>query len=338
MSTWKQYLSRVARGREHAEDLRREEAEELMGAWLHGELPELYAGAFWVAYRIKSESLDELLGFHDAVRARMSTISRPGRLRPVVFASYNGTRRCANLLPLLALTLTRCGVPVLIHGADLDDLPGSASADHSPQGRVHTGQILEHLGLAAAANLAQAETLLQLQGLVYLPLSAWQPGLARIFALRENLGIRSSVHTLLKGLHPFAPQEAIVCAAVTHPPYLQRLQEFFLATEIPALCFRATEGEPFANPQRRPDLFLCHQGESRLLLAKDHASLAQLPELPDNLAASTSEFISAVLDGRRALPLAIAEQTAALLLLSGRCADLATARALLRQSFTRIAA
>ncbi len=338
MKPWSHYLSRVARGREHAEDLHQEEARELFSAWLTGELPDLYAGAFWVAYRIKGESLTELQGFHEATRAGMETMARHSRVRPVVFASYNGTRRRANLLPLLALTLTRCGVPVLVHGPDLNALPASPSADHSPEGRVHSAQVLEQLGLATAASLAQAETLLQMQGAVYLPLSAWQPGLARILALRGAMGIRSSVHTLLKVLHPFALQEAIVCAAVTHPPYLQRLQEFFVHNDIAALCFRATEGEPFANPQRRPDLFQCTQGRTELLLAKDRAPLAQLPELPENTVTATSEFILAVLNGQRALPLPIAEQAAALLCLSGRCPDLARARALLRHSFSRIAA
>ncbi len=338
MKHWKQMLSRVARGREHAEDLPREEAAELFGAWLDGKLPELFAGAFWVAYRIKGESLDELQGFHDAARARMTPLQRSNRLRPVVFASYNGTRRRANLLPLLALTLTRCGVPVLIHGPDLDAPPSGPSPDHSPAGRVHSVEILQQLGLASPTNLAQADTLLQMQGLSYLPLSAWQPGLARLLALRETLGIRSSVHTLLKILHPFAPQDAIVSAAVTHPPYLDRLQAFFVQTGIPALCFRATEGEPFANPQRRPDLFVCRQGQSELFLGKDASPLAQLPELPENSATATAAFTWDVLEGRSALPRALAEQAATLLQLSGRCSDLASARALLRHTFARIAA
>jgi anthranilate phosphoribosyltransferase len=53
MTNWKSYLSRVARGRDHAEDLSREEAEALFIAWLDGALPEHVAGAFWVAYRSK---------------------------------------------------------------------------------------------------------------------------------------------------------------------------------------------------------------------------------------------------------------------------------------------
>ncbi|WP_308387935.1 DNA-binding protein YbiB [Acidithiobacillus sp. AMEEHan] len=253
---WNEYLSRVARGREHAEDLSKSEAEALFAAWLEGELPELFAGAFWVAYRIKGESLEELQGFHDAIRGRMTTLARPSRIRPVVFASYNGTRRRANLLPLLALVLTRCGVPVLLHGPDLDALPASPSQDHSPHGRVHSIQILQHLGLAYAETIAQADTLLHLQGLTYLPLSCWQPGLARIFALREKLGIRSSVHTLLKVLHPFAPQDAVVCAAVTHPPISSACKSFSSTTKCRPCAFArrrenllpTRSGAPISSP------------------------------------------------------------------------------------------
>lgn len=338
MNSWKSYLSRVARGRDHAEDLRREEAEALFTAWLEGALPELVAGAFWVAYRIKGESLEELQGFHDALRGHLSLLSRPGRLLPVVFGSYNGTRRRANLLPLLALTLTRCGVPVVVHGPDLATVPSPPLPDPMTETTVYSAQIFEQLGLASASNLAEVDTLLHLQGFAYLPLSAWLPGLQRIFALRESLGIRSSVHTLLKILHPFALHEAVVCAAVTHPPYLQRLQEFFSLTGIPALCFRATEGEPFANPQRRPDLFACQQGSAKLLITKDEAPTSQLTDLPENTVSATSTFTLGVLTGQYPLPRPLAEQAAALLLMSGRCSDLASARGLLRHTFSRIAA
>ncbi|MBU2783729.1 DNA-binding protein YbiB [Acidithiobacillus caldus] len=338
MNTWKSYLSRVARGRDHAGDLNRKEAEIFFSAWLDGALPDLLAGAFWVAYRIKGESLEELQGFHDALRSDIKPLSRPSRLLPVVFASYNGTRRRANLLPLLALALTRCGVPVIVHGPDLHTCPTASPPDSMAETRVFSAQIFQHLGLASASSLAEADTLLRLQGLVYLPLSAWLPGLQRIFALRGNLGIRSSVHTLVKILHPFAPREAVVCAAVTHPPYLQRLQEFFLQTKMLALCFRATEGEPFANPQRCPDLFTCQQGSARLLLAKDKMPVSQLVDLPENTVSATSAFTLGVLNGQYPLPQPLAKQAAALLLMSGRCGDLTSARRLLRRTFSRIAA
>ncbi|MGK9452272.1 DNA-binding protein YbiB [Acidithiobacillus caldus] len=338
MTNWKSYLSRVARGRDHAEDLSREEAEALFIAWLDGALPEHVAGAFWVAYRIKGESLEELQGFHDALRSHFDLLSKPGRVLPVVFASYNGTKRRANLLPVLALALTRCGVPVVIHGPDLPTVSTASSPDPIAENTVYTAQILQRLGLASASSLAEADTLLRLQGLVYLPLSAWLPGLQRIFALRGSLGIRSSVHTLVKILHPFAPREAVVCAAVTHPPYLQRLQEFFLQTEILALCFRATEGEPFANPQRCPDLFTCQQGSARLLLAQDEMPVSQLVDLPENTVSATSAFTLGVLKGQYPLPRPLAEQAAVLLLMSGRCGDLTSARRLLRRTFSRIAA
>ncbi|WP_308387933.1 hypothetical protein [Acidithiobacillus sp. AMEEHan] len=60
--------------------------------------------------------------------------------------------------------------------------------------------------------------------------------------------------------------------------------------------------------------------------------------MPDNTVVATSAYIQDVLDGRQALPHPLAEQAAALLLLSRRCDSLASARALLRHSFSRIAA
>ncbi len=333
-------IGRVARGREHAEDLSCAEAKNLFADWLRGDIPELAAGALWTAYRIKGESAEELRGFVHAVEAEMEPIAFSHNCRPVIFPSYNGTRRTANLLPLLALMLSRCGVPVLIHGptAQHDDATAPAWADHDPSGRIHSAHIFREFGLAEATSSQQATTLLHLQGIGYLPVDRLHPGLGKMLALRQQLGVRSSVHTVVKLLNPFQGS-AVHCAGVTHPPYLLRLQEFFRLEQRFALCLRGTEGEPFANPKRRPDLWACQDGESLLWMPKDEQPLRQLPTLPDHPDVSaTCRFMEAVLNGRLAPPSPLADQALSLLCLSGRCTDVDTARHTLVSHFSQFAA
>jgi anthranilate phosphoribosyltransferase len=325
-----QIVGRVARGREHAEDLPLEEARSLFAAWLAGDLPELVAGALWTAYRIKGESVDELRGFVSASEASLLPVSIDSAYRPVVFPSYNGARRGANLLPLLALILARCGVPVLLHGPTVSSA-GNAMAltDHDPSGRVSSAQIFADFGLPIAHDRSHASTQLRQHGLSYLPMEQLHPGLGQMLRLRQQLGVRSSAHTVVKLINPFQIS-AVHCAGVTHPPYLELLQSFFSATGRSALCLRGTEGEPFANPKRRPDLHTCMAGDCALWMAKDGKPLAQPLVLPeDHSVSATCRFMEQVLAGRCPLPAALADQALCLLSLSGRGADVDSARALL---------
>ena len=330
-----QIVGRVARGREHAEDLSLEEAQSLFAAWLAGDFPDLVAGALWAAYRIKGESADELRGFVSASEASLLPVSIDSAYRPVVFPSYNGTLRGANLLPLLALILARCGVPVLLHGPAVSTAGNvMALTDHDPSGRVSSAQIFAGFGLPIAHDSAHASTQLQQRSLSYLPMEQLHPGIGQMLQLRQQLGVRSSAHTVVKLINPFQIS-AVHCAGVTHPPYLELLQTFFSATGRSALCLRGTEGEPFANPKRRPDLHTCVAGDCALWMAKDDKPLAQIPVLPeDHSVSATCRFMEQVLAGRTPLPAPLADQALCLLSLSGRSADVDSARALLSQTLS----
>lgn len=319
MRTWTQTLGDVARGANAARDLGREEAEALFAAWLADELPALEQGALWTAYRIKGESTDELLGFVAALEASAPALPLPGEIPPVVLPAYNGARREANLLPLLALVLARAGLPVLLHGTYHGVAePGNARlTDHSPAGRLSAGEILSALGFPPAASRDEISRGMESRQLAYAPIDTLYPGFARMLALRQRLGVRSSAHTVAKLFNPFAGL-ALQVAAVTHPPYLERLKDVFEASGRLALLMRGTEGEPVANPKRRPALIGLRAGRAELLFDKESAPLKSPPVLPEDASlAVTCRFTEAVLAGRLPLPAPLADQAAALLYLSG---------------------
>lgn len=326
MPSWTHILGEVARGAEGARDLPRDEAEALFSAWLHNDIPELIQGALWTAYRIKGESTAELQGFVAATEASAAPLRSPSAL-PIVFAAYNGARRDANLLPLLALILARAGAPVLIHGSygGLARDPDSPLTDHSPAQRVPAGAILEALGYPPARSRQEIEGQLHSNRISYAPVDLIYPQLARLLALRKQIGVRSSAHTVAKLIQPFA-DGALLCPAVTHPPYLQRMQDFFTAEPArQALILRGTEGEPYANPKRRPALIACQQGKTSTLLDKDSSPLAKLPVLPqDHSVSSTCAYIRQALAGHITIPQPLLDQAACLLWLSGHSKTLDT--------------
>ncbi|WP_153111541.1 DNA-binding protein YbiB [Propionivibrio limicola] len=311
------YIRELGRGSEGARDMTLEESQQLYGAMLDGGVPDLELGAIVTALRLKGETVDEMIGFMAAINERQYSLRPPkGRIRPIVIPTYNGSRRGLNLTPLLALLLRRFGIPVLIHGL----IEG--------YGRVTTAQILREFDQMPCVSRLQAQQALDDNGLAFVPLSVISPGLNSQLALRSRLGLRNSAHSLVKMLDPFRG-EGLLLAAATHPDYINLMREICNALGMRALLSRATEGEPFANPKRRPRIEYLHDGVSDVLFEAEHDSLKALPNLLENCdAKATAEWIRKVLSGEIALPSPLANQLASCLFASGYADDFNQAKAI----------
>src|ERR1700688_3514910 len=115
------FIKEIGRGKNGARSLSREDAQLLYAAMLEQRVSDLELGAILLAMRVKGESVDEVSGFLKAAEASFTALTAPaGDYALVVIPSYNGSRRVANLTPLLALLLAREGVPVLVHGVTRD--------------------------------------------------------------------------------------------------------------------------------------------------------------------------------------------------------------------------
>ena len=312
-----QYIKEIGRGAQGARDLATDDAHKLYAAILDGGVPDLELGALLLGLRVKGEALEEMLGFAAAVDERTQHLESPhGRVRPVVLPSYNGARKEANLTPLLALMLQRFGVPVLIHGL----IEGF--------GRVTSGHIFRELGIMPSITTHQAQSSLQEKGLAFVPLTALSPGLHNLLALRARMGVRNSAHSLVKMIKPFSG-EAVLVAPATHPDFVDLMRNILLSRGERAILLRGTEGEPFANPKRRPRLEYIHEGEVEVLFEAEHESLRTLPSLPDGAdAVQTAKWTQRVLDKQLALPKPIANQLACLLFASGYAEDFNQAKAI----------
>jgi len=311
------YIKEIGRGATGSRALARDEAHALYGAILDGGVPDLELGAIVLAMRIKGESLGEMQGFLQAADERSYALhSPPGRPRPIILPSYNGSRREANLTPLLALLLQHFGVPVIVHGL----IEG--------YGRVTSAQIFRELGVMPGSTLAQAQAALNEHDLAFVPLPLLSPGLANLLALRGRMGVRNSAHSLVKLLDPCKGQ-GVVIAAATHPPFIDLMRSLILERGHCGLLLRATEGEPFANPKRRPRIEHLCAGQSEVLFEAERESLKSLPNLPAEAdAAATAQWIRAVIDKKLPLPQPIANQLACCLFASGYADDFNQAKAI----------
>ena len=307
MSTFdaRPYLKELARGQHGARDLTREQARTLFAAVFAGELSDLALGALLVALRVKGESVDELAGMMDALGPHMRPMRLPARRAlPVVIPTYNGARKLPNLVPLLALSLARERVPVLVHGAAQESA------------RVSTFQILELLGHHAMNTVADAEQSIEENHLAAVPIGVLSPDLARLIDVRLEVGVRNTGHTLAKLALPGGVAGSGACrlVAVTHPDFLKLMREYFAGAPANVFLMRGVEGEPVVR-LHRPQPIEEVQAEGPLITHLLPDGEADYP-LPARDAAATAQWTRDVLDGKRAAPVALARQVA---LIAERC-------------------
>ena len=285
------YLKVIGRGRDGARALTREQAADLLGQVLDGFCTDLEIGAFCIAMRVKGETPQEMAGFLDAVAARMKHV--PASDRPVVvLPSYNGARKLPVLTPLLALLLAREGCSVLLHGMRTESR------------RVLASEVLEALDIQAltAPNQIASGTV------AHIATGTLLPGLARLLAVRETIGLRTPAHSLVKLITPCAGP-ALLVASYTHGEYFELLGATFAARGMHALLSRGLEGEVAADPRRRPRYDAYIAGAHQLLQEQQPGTAAEVPGLPAEIdAASTAAYTRRVLAGQAPVPEALAQQ------------------------------
>jgi len=312
-----QFIKQVARNDGQPGGLPEEDAYALFSAMLDGGIPDLELGALLTAIRMKTASVAELLGFQRAASERLYLLQTPGtRVKPLVMPAYGGARTEHNLLPLLGLLLRRLGVPVLFHGT----LEGSGS--------VASVYILRELGIMPSATLAQAQKAMDEELLAFVPVAVLCPGLASLLALRHRLGVRNAAHTVVKLLDPFEGQGVRLVSAGL-PETLATLAAVLGAAGFSALLLRSTEGEPFADPRRRPRIDWFDQGERSLLFEEEAGPVKPVAGLPAGLDAhATAGWVRQALAGEVPIPHPLVNQLACCLYVSGYTEDMNQAKAI----------
>ncbi|MDR4898810.1 DNA-binding protein YbiB [Yersinia kristensenii] len=307
-------IKEIGRGKNHARDLDQATAYELYKAMLAGQVPALELGGILIAFRIKGESEQEILGFYQAMQEQVMSLRAPqNRPLPVVIPSYNGARKQANLTPLLALLLARLELPVVVHGVTEDS------------SRVTSAEIFQHLNIPWSHSAIEAQQRLDNGLPVFIPVSALSAQLDEQLQQRWRMGVRNSSHTLAKLATPFVHDQALRLASVSHPEYMQKVGGFFQAISAPALLQQGTEGEVYTNPLRCPPIHYINNGEQQILLERQPESTElALPSAKE--AAITARWIEDCLAGVVPIPDSIQKQLACCLLAVGRAETVELAR------------
>ena len=294
------YIKEIGRGRDGARALTREQATDLFGQVLDGEVTDLETGAFCLAMRIKGETAQEMAGFLDATHARLNLVPTGCGAPVIVIPSYNGARKLPVLTPLLALLLAREGLSVLVHGMA------------SESSRVYTSAVLAALGIPA---VDKVESISPGQ-VVFAPTGVLCPGLQRLLDVRRVVNLRNSAHSVVKLMNPCAGKSLLV-SSYTHPEYAVSMAATFALMQSNAMLLRGTEGESVADARRMPKMDAFLRGQKTTLQEAQSGTLPVLPDLPKLFDASTTAgYIQSVIGRTSAVPSSIAKQVEHILQLS----------------------
>jgi anthranilate phosphoribosyltransferase len=199
-----QYVRILGKGKTGSRSLSFDEARTAMGMILRREVLDVQLGAFLVLLRVKEETPEELAGFVSAAREFMGTPQ--DIIVNLDWSSYAGKRKHYPWFLFAVKLLAAHGIRVFMHGASGHTL-----------NRLYTEQILPLLHMPVCDDWTKVKAALQTQNFAYMPLQAFCSPLSDMIALRNVMGLRSSVHTLARLLNPLnAP---FVMQAIFHPAY-----------------------------------------------------------------------------------------------------------------------
>ncbi|WP_296260303.1 MULTISPECIES: glycosyl transferase family protein [unclassified Pseudomonas] len=240
-----QFVRILGKGKRGARNLTREEAREAMGMVLDEKVEDTQLGAFLMLLRHKEESAEELAGFTEAVRERLTA---PPLAVDIDWPSYAGKKRHLPWYLLAAKCLAQNGVRVLMHGG------GAHTA-----GRLYSEQLLELLGIPLCRNWQSVGNALEMQSIAFIPLGDWAPQLQRMIDLRNTLGLRSPIHSLARVLNPLGARCGL--QSIFHPGYQSVHRDASSLLGDHAIVIKGDGGEVEINPDTISHLYGTTDGQ-----------------------------------------------------------------------------
>ncbi|WP_244303347.1 anthranilate phosphoribosyltransferase [Leucobacter coleopterorum] len=210
-----------------SEDLSVSQAEWAMSRVMTGSATGAQMGAFLVALRSKGVTIDEVIGFRDAILAESLPLSLPAMSLDIV--GTGGDRfGTVNVSTMASVTAAAAGVPVVKHGnRAASSLSGSSD-------------VLSALGINLALDADQLSESFGKAGIAFVHAARFLPGFRHAAPVRSELGIPTVFNFLGPLCNPVRPEASAVGVAD-----IERVPLFvgvFRLRGASALVFRGDDG------------------------------------------------------------------------------------------------
>ncbi len=239
------YIQTIGRGQKRRRSLTQDEARDAMRQILAGKVTQMQLGAFLMLIRVREETAEEAAGFVQAIREK---ISPPPCSVDIDWGSYAGKRRQLPWFMLALTLLARKGYTVFLHG-----IVGNESK------RLYTQEIAERLNWPIATSLQDAKTQLEQSGLCYAPVECFAPEIKTLMGYRDELGLRSPIHTLARMMNPFNAKLSV--HGVFHKGYDDIHQQAATRLNDPmTAAFCGDGGEAEVRADRKTEIKMVENG------------------------------------------------------------------------------
>ncbi len=205
-------LSHIVAGR----NLTREQAREVIGALMSGETSDARAAALLTAWHIKGESVDELIGATEAMRALATRVAvDPSGLVDTCGTGGSGAAKLFNVSTAAAFVAAAAGVRVAKHGNRAAS-SSSGSAD-----------VLEAAGAAITLGPAEVARCIDEVGVGFLFAAAHHGAMKHLAGVRRELGFRTLYNLLGPLTNPAGARRQLI--GVFDPRWQQPMAEVLAA-------------------------------------------------------------------------------------------------------------
>lgn len=221
--TWPELLERLLAGG----NLSVEQASEAMVQIISGDVSNAQLAAFLIALRAKGESVDEVVGFRDAIVARALplSISRPAL---DIVGTGGDHHKTVNISSAASIICAAAGVPVLKHG---NRAASSASG---------SSDVLSELGIALDSSPEHVEQVFDSVGIGFAFAAKHHPGFKHAAQTRSELGIPTIFNILGPLCNPARP--VAMAVGVASEQRVGLIVGVLQSSDVSALVFRGDEG------------------------------------------------------------------------------------------------
>ena len=220
---WARLLSALLDGH----DLRVAEATWAMERVMAGEAPPATLAGFLVALRAKGETVDEIVGFRDAVLAHAVPLPVGPEALDIVGTGGDGFRT-VNVSTTAAVVVAAAGVPVVKHGNRAASSASGAS------------DVLASLGVRIDLDAAAVARVLHEVGITFVFASAFHPGFRHAAEARSALGVPTVFNFLGPLCNPARPDANVI--GVARPGVVPLVTGVLQTRGATALVVRGDDG------------------------------------------------------------------------------------------------
>ena len=242
--SWPEVLAALVAGR----DLDAAQTSWAMTEVLSGEATPAQIAGFAVALRSKGETIEEVTGLVEAMLARATPITVPGRVLDVV--GTGGDRSMSvNISTMAAIVAAGAGARVVKHG------------NRSASSQSGSADVLEALGIRLDLPPEQVAAAVDEVGITFCFAAAFHPALRHAAVPRRELGIGTTFNFLGPLANPVQPAaQAIGCADPRMAPVMAGV---FADRGVDAWVFRGDDGLDELTTTTTSTVWTVHGGEVR---------------------------------------------------------------------------